>query len=138
MVVLLLAATLISGCGGDGYCDAVKANQKRLTDVTASGTPGVLLDALPVFHDLADQAPDDIADDWKAFIGPLEELDGALDDAGIDPATYDATSLPDDLSEDQRKRIEDAAAGILTADVVRAFDGVQQQAKDVCHTPLSL
>jgi len=141
-VRLLLAALLVAGslsaCGGDDYCDAVKDHQAELTDVTASGTPVALLQALPVFRVLEERSPDDIRDDWQAFLGPLEQLDDALRDAGIDPATYDATALPDSLGAEERTRIEDAAAGILAPAVVRAFDSVQQQAKDVCHTPLSL
>ena len=134
-----LTMALLTGCGGgEDYCDAVKANQAKLTDVTASATPGALLAALPILHDLADDAPDDIQDDWKALLDPLEELDDALDDAGIDPATYDAKRLPGDLTDDQRTRVEDAAAALLEPSVVQAFDSVQQQAKDVCHTPLSL
>jgi hypothetical protein len=142
-VRLLLAALLVagslSGCGGgDDYCDAVQDHQAELTDVTASGTPGALLEALPVFRDLQERSPDDIRDDWQAFLDPLEQLDDALRDAGIDPAAYDATALPESLGAEERTRIEDAAAGILAPAVVRAFDSVQQQAKDVCHTPMSL
>jgi hypothetical protein len=132
-------AALLTGCGGgDDYCDAVRDHQTELSDVTASGDASALLQALPIFRDLEKRSPDDIRDDWRAFLEPLEELDDALADAGIDPATYDDRSLPDDLGEEQRTRIEDAAAGILAPAVVRAFDSVQQQAKDVCHTPLSL
>ena len=135
----LLVAGLLSGCGGgDDYCDTVQANQAELTDVTASGKPAALLQALPIFRDLEKRSPDDIRDDWQAFLDPLTELDKALRDAGLDPATYDAQALPDSLDDAQRTRIEDAAAGILAPTVVRAFDSVQQQAKDVCHTPMSL
>ena len=134
-----MVLAVLSGCaGGDDYCDAVTSNQAKLTDVTASATPGALLQALPIFRDLAADAPDDIQDDWKALLDPLQELDDALGDAGIDPATYDGGQLPDDLSDDQRTRVEDAAAALLEPSVVQAFDSVQQQAKDVCHTPLSL
>jgi hypothetical protein len=136
---MVLVGALLTGCGGgDDYCDAVKADQAKLTDVTASGTPGALLAALPIFRDLEKKAPDDIADDWEAFLRPLEELDAALDDAGVDPATYEGTKLPTGLGDEQRTRVEDAAAGILAPAVVKAFDSVQQQAKDVCHTPMSL
>ncbi len=135
----LLIGALVSGCGGDdAYCDAVQQHQTELTDVTASASPGALLQALPIFRDLEERSPDDIRDDWKAFLDPLAELDDALGDAGIDPATYDGKALPDSLADEQRTRIEDAAAGILAPTVVRAFDSVQQQAKDVCHTPMSL
>jgi hypothetical protein len=137
--VALLAVTLLGGCGGgDDYCDAVKENQARLSDVTSSGTPGALLQALPVFTTLADEAPDDIADDWRAFLDPLEGLDAALRDAGVDPATYDGGKRLPGLTDAQRQAVQDAAARLLTPEVTAAFDSVQQQAKDVCHTPLSL
>ena len=106
--------------------------------MTASGSPAALLDALPIFRDLAEQAPDDIRDDWKAFLDPLEELDDALRDADVDPTAYDPDELPVELSEEERSRIEAAGAALADPTVVRAFDSVQQQAKDVCHTPLSL
>ena len=139
VAALLLVVGVLSGCGGDDdYCAAVKEHQAELTDAAGSGSPAALLEALPMFRDLADRAPDDIRDEWTTFLEPLEELDDALGDADVDPAAYDPTNLPDSLSEADRERIEDAGSALADAAVVRAFDGVQQQAKDVCHTPLSL
>jgi hypothetical protein len=134
--VLALAPGL-TACGED-YCGTVEEHQAELTDVTASASPVALLTALPIFRDLSDRAPDDIRDDWKTLLDPLEELDDALRAAGIDPAAYDRDHLPDDLSDDERTRIEAAGAALADPAVVRAFDSVQQQAKDVCHSPLSL
>ena len=82
---LLLVLVLVSGCGGDDYCGAVEEHQAELTDVTASGSPAALLEALPIFRDLADGAPDDIRDDWDALLDPLEELDDSLRAADVDP-----------------------------------------------------
>jgi hypothetical protein len=135
---LLLALCSLTGCGGDDYCGAVEKHQAELTDVTASGSPAALLEALPIFGDLAEQAPDDIRDEWRTFVDALEDLDDALRDADVDPAAYDPKHLPGQLTEEQRDRIEAAGAALADPAVVRAFDGVQQQAKDVCHTPLSL
>jgi len=135
-MVLALAPGLTS-CGQD-YCGTVEEHQAELTDVTASGSPAALLSALPIFRDLSEQAPDDIRDDWKAFLDPLEELDDTLREADVDPAAYDPEALPADLTDDQRERIEAAGSALAAPAVVRAFDSVQQQAKDVCHTPLSL
>jgi len=139
LLAALLALTLLSGCGGgDDYCDAVKANQARLTDVTGSEGPGALLAALPVFRDLAEEAPDDIADDWQAFLDPLEGLDAALRDAGVDPATYDAKHPPADLGSADRTAIRRAAAQLAAADAQQALADVQQEVLDVCHTPLEM
>ena len=135
---LLLVVVIVSGCGGDDYCGAVEEHQAELTDVTASGSPAALLEALPIFRDLADGAPEDIRDDWDAFLDRLEELDDALRSADVDPAAYDPKNLPPELTDEQRRRIEAAGAALADPAVVQAFDSVQQQAKDVCHTPLSL
>ena len=138
LVLVVGLATGLGGCGGDDYCGAVKDHQAELTDVTASGSPAALLTALPIFRDLRDQAPDDIRDDWNALLGPLDDLDDALRAADVDPASYDGRHVPDSVTDAQRTRIEEAAAALAQPAVVQAFDGVQQQAKDVCHTPLSL
>ena len=135
---LLLAASLLTGCGGDDYCGAVEEHQAELTDESASGSPAALLEALPVFRDLQEQAPDDILDDWETFLDPLTELDEALEAADVEPATYDPENLPADLTDEERERIEAAGAALADPAVVAAFDGVQQQAKDVCHTPMSI
>jgi hypothetical protein len=91
---LLLAAAALTGCGGDDYCGAVEEHHAELTDVTAPGSPAALLEALPIFHDLQEQAPEDIRDDWEAFLDPLTELDDALRAADVDPAAYDPRSSP--------------------------------------------
>ena len=137
-MLLLALVPGLGACAGQDYCEAVEEHQAELTDVTAAGSQAALLEALPIFRDLEEKAPGDIRDDWKTFLNPLDELDHALRDADLDPATYDPKALPADLTDEQRERIE--AAGVALADpaVVAAFDAVQQQAKDVCHTPLSL
>jgi hypothetical protein len=134
-----LAVGLLAGCGGgDDYCATVEEHQTELTDVTASGSPAALLDALPIFRDLQDHAPDDIEDDWAILVEPLGELEEALRAADVDPSSYDPDDLPAGLSDADRQRVEDAGAALAEPAVAGAFDAVQQQAKDVCHTPLSL
>ena len=64
--------------------------------------PDGAAEALPIFRDLADEAPDDIRDEWRTVIGALEGLEDALDDAGVDPATYDRDDPPAGLSQDEQ------------------------------------
>lgn len=142
---LLLSFALLAGltaCGDDGpyaaYCEDVEAQQEPLSEALAAGGPTALIDALPGFRVLQDSAPRDISDDWDVLVGRIESLLAALDAAGVDPASYDRDAPPEDLSQEDRTAI-DAAAGELSAPAaVAAFENVQQQARDVCQTPLSL
>ena len=55
------------------------------------------------------QAPEDIRDEWQTVIDALEGLEQALDDAGVDPATYDRDHPPDGLSQAEQDAIDAAA-----------------------------
>ena len=140
---LVLVAALVlgmSGCKSDQekYCDAVKGHQQKLGEVLADGSPAALLEALPIFRDLADDAPEDIRGDWKVVVDAIQGLQDALDDADVDPATYDRDHPPAGLSRADKDAI-DAAAGVLgSQDTQTSFNAVDQEAKDVCGTPLQL
>jgi hypothetical protein len=140
-VALALVAALTVGCSDDpygDYCDVVADNQDELTRVLGEGGPDVLLRALPIFRELQDAAPSDIRDDWRIVVNGLAALESALDDAGVDPATYDRDKPPEGLSDQERDRIDAAAQQLTTEDSVAAFAAVEQQARDVCKTPLRL
>lgn len=140
---LLAAAVLLpllAGCGSDqdDYCDAVADHQQELSDIVGSGQPDALLQALDVFHDLQDQAPDDISDEWQQLVGRIEALQDALDDAGVDAATYDRDDPPAGVTDDQAAAIDAAAKELGSGTTLRALQDLDQQARDVCKTPLTL
>jgi len=139
------AAALVSaglaGCGGsstDAYCGLVSDNQSHLSTVLGDGGQAALLDALPIFRTLQAKAPSDIAADWKTVVDRLGALQQALSAAGVDPAQYDAQHPPSSVTDAQRRAIADAATALGSTATASALDAVQQQARDVCHTPLSL
>lgn len=143
LVAVLAGCLLLAGCGEPSaeevrtdYCATVKDHQRALSDRLAGGSPTALLDAQPIFQDLADTAPGDIADDWGVVLDAIEGLDDALTDAGVDPATYDPAKPPEDLGKEQRDDIERAAAELLNPRTKEAVAAVDQQARDVCGTPL--
>ena len=136
---LLLAATLLTGCGGDDYCGAVEEHQAaahRRDRVRVAG--GAARGAADLPRPPGAGARGHPATTGRRSWTRSTELDDALRAADVDPAAYDPKNLPADLTDEERERIE--AAGVALADpaVVAAFDGVQQQAKDVCHTPMSI
>jgi hypothetical protein len=119
------------------YCEVVAYRQTELADLTDAGGQGALFDALEVYRDLADAAPDDIVDEWGRVLGRLEALEEAVEAAGVDPATYDPEDPPAGLDADRRAAIEGAARELGSDATVGAMGRLEQQSLDVCHTPLS-
>jgi hypothetical protein len=140
LVGLLAVVVLVTGCKDqqEKYCDAIQDHQEKLGQILGDGAPDALFEALPIFRDLADEAPEDLRDEWRTVIDAVEGLQEALDDAGVDPATYDRDHPPEGLSQDDRDAIDAAASRLTSDDTVTAFSGVDQQAKDVCGTPLQI
>jgi hypothetical protein len=138
--VALLAALALGGCSDDpqaDYCDAVRDHQEELTEIAADSDAGAIFDALDAYDDLAEEAPRDIADDWQSVIGPLRDLQQALEDSGVDPSTYSAEKPPAGLDDAARLDIEAAARKVGSEQTVTAMAAVEQHALDVCGTPLS-
>lgn len=138
-VLLLGALTACSNSPEDvraDYCEVVEEQQFALTEALAQESPDALLGALPQFRELAEAAPRDIDDDWTVFLGALEGLQEALHAAGVDASSYDASKPPDGVTDEQQAAIARAADELVRPEVSEAFEGVKQQAKDVCKTPL--
>ena len=57
----------------------------------------------------AARRPSDIADDWTQVVTRCDALQEALDDADVDPSSYDPGTTPGDLAGDDRRAIEAAA-----------------------------
>ncbi|MFC4786146.1 hypothetical protein ACT8ZV_16825 [Nocardioides sp. MAHUQ-72] len=140
--VLLVLALLpvAAGCGDskDDYCSAVEEHQQELTDITSDGGQDSLIRALDIFKDLQDKSPSDISDEWQQVVGRVEALDEALQAAGVDPASYDRKNPPDGLSEEEKARIDAAARELGSGPTLAALQALDQEARDVCQTPLTL
>lgn len=140
ILVALAVAPWVGSCGKDpyaAYCDAVKSHREELSKVEQGDTSSTL-DALPILRDLRDRAPDDVRADWDQVVSAFERLRHALDDAHVDPSTYDPAHPPAGLTPDQKAAIGAAVAGVTSSDTEQAWLAVQQEARDVCHMPLTL
>ena len=143
LAVLAALSTLVVGCGEDddpfeAYCKEVKAQRESLSEDLAGGSATSLIEALPEFERLQDKSPDDLEDEWATVTSRIGDLVEALEDAGVDPATYDRRKPPAGLTEDEKDAIDAAAQALATNEMRAALDGVEQQARDVCKTPMTL
>jgi hypothetical protein len=142
VVGCLAAGLVLTGCGEpsaderrDDYCAQVEEDSAELTRIADEGKAGAFLAALPTLERLAELAPDDIADDWALLLDALHGLRDALDETGLDPDQVDG-KLPADLPAADRRKVAAAASVLADPQVVRATQGIEQQALDVCRTPL--
>ena len=115
-----------------------RRSRRRCPRRSPRGRPPALLEALPSFEALRDEAPDDIADDWATVVRRITVLRDALDDAGVDPSTYDPKKPPTGVTEAERTTIAAAATALAARETQQAFSAVQQEVRDVCGTPLSM
>jgi len=138
--LLVASAPLATGCQSqqDEYCSAVSDHQRDLTDITTGGGSDALIKALPIFEDLQGKAPSDVTDDWQQVVSRIKALDGALRTAGVDPASYDRDHPPAGVSAEERTRIDAAARELGSGPTVAALQALDQEARDVCHTPLTM
>lgn len=140
-IALVLALGVLSGCGKDDkeeYCDEVKASQEELGKITGEGGSDALIRALPILEKLGSEAPSDIKDEWKVLLTRVHAFEKAVDETGVDPATYDPEKPPKDLTAAERARLEGAASDLVASDAQEASQAVTQHSLDVCKTPLSL
>lgn len=140
---LLAALTLVpvlAGCQDtqESYCSAVKDHQEELTKISSDGSQDSLIQALGIFEDLQSKAPSDITDEWQQVVSRVQALKKALDDAGVDPATYDRAHPPEGLSADDKAAIDAAARELGSGETLAALQALDQEARDVCQTPLTL
>jgi hypothetical protein len=140
LVALLLAS--LTGCatGTERYCDTLGEKKETLTDLAGGGSRegDVLAATLDTFRELRDEAPGDIVDEWSTLVFAYEALAEAFEAAGVSAQEYDPASPGPDVTEEQARRIEGAAAKLRTPRVMRAAEDVEQHARDVCKVDLGL
>lgn len=150
LAAVVVASVLIFGvssCGGDDgddpsvssefrtYCAVAKKNQGIFAD---DGTGVGLIANIDKLKQIADQAPDDLKDEWQVFLGALEGLRSAIDSTGLKPSDFVDGKPPAATSATDRQTIAFAADRLGQTDVVEAADGIEQHAKDVCKFQLGI
>lgn len=143
VVALLVGGFLLFRESGEDdpfarYCSEVEDRRAEIGVARGDGATTGLLRALPAFEALADKAPDDLRDEWQVVVERVRGLRDALDEAGVDPGEYDPERPPADVAPEKLEAIETAAVRLGSEETAAALTGVEQQARDVCKTPLSL
>lgn len=141
--VALVGATL-AGCGGDAgadsdYCKDLKTAKSTFADIE-SGDVAVLEKAFTTFHELADEAPSDVKDDWKKLDDGITTVEKALKDAGIklsDFSKIQSGELPEGVDQSKLQDVATAFTKLSAQDFTDASTAIEKHAKDTCKVDLS-
>ena len=122
LATALMLAVVATGCDKSeddlraDYCDQVEADADQITRAVDEKGAAAFVDVLPMFEELADEAPGDVRDEWQVFLNALRGLRDALDETGVKPEEVDG-KLPADLPAADRRRISLAASVLAGEDV---------------------
>lgn len=122
----------------EAYCEVVVEQRALVGAALEAGPTTGLIRALPSFEALRAEAPADIADDWDRVVAGIAGLVEALEAADVEPASYRRDQPPAGLSRAERRAIDAAATSLGSPSTADALASVEQQARDVCGSPLSL
>ena len=127
------------GSGGD-YCKDLKSAKEEV-DAVKDGDFSDLEKATDVMHDLADEAPEEIEDDWQTLVDGIDKLVAALKKAGIDDedmAALQTGQLPDDVDMAALQSLMAELDAVDTEEFQAAGDNITKHAKDECGVDLEV
>lgn len=140
---LALALPALAACTSrtESYCAELRDQQEALAELAlGSRDPGPELypDLLGIWRELQEEAPDDLADEWATLVFSMEGFLEAVQRAGATPESFDPDRPPPAATESEVAAARDAAEDLVSPRVFTAAESVQQHARDVCKTDLSL
>jgi len=138
----VLGTSLLSGCGGDDggdYCDTLSSMRDEVTSLDPSGAGG-FEELREVTGDLADAAPDEVADDWEAISKAFDDLESTMDDAGVSMEDFQEAGekgeSPEGVSEEDLIAISDGFTEVGDT-FSESGDAITEHAKESCDIDLN-
>jgi hypothetical protein len=124
--------------GGGDYCSDLK-DAKKEVDALKEGDFSDLEKTTDAMHTLADDAPDEIKDDWEILVSGVDKLVEALKKAGLDDddmATLQSGQMPDGVDMAALQSLMAEMEALDTEEFQEAGDNINKHAKDECGIDL--
>ena len=146
----LLLGTTLTACsgsdgasdGGDGdsaaYCKDI-ASAKPVFETLASGDLSKLEEGFKTFHQLADEAPGDVSDDWKKLDGTARSVEEKLKATGLkysDLPAVSSGSIPEGVDITKLTSFVADLQKLNNDDVSDARTAIAEHAKKSCDVEL--
>ena len=146
LAVIAALPLLLTACGGDSgdkasggdYCNDLKSAKKEV-DALKGGDLKDIQKTVDTMHELADEAPDEIQDDWKTLVDGVDKLVAALKKAGLDDedmATLQSGQMPEGVDMNALNELMTEIQALNTNEFQKAGDNINKHAKDECGVDL--
>ncbi|HEX3932654.1 MAG TPA: hypothetical protein VHW64_18305 [Nocardioides sp.] len=149
-VALTMTASLLAACGGGGggsshsagsYCDELKTDKTYFESFSGSNPDlSKLGDVFTRMHQLAGDAPSNVAADWKTLDGAITTLESALKAANIKPSDLAAMQngqMPQGANLQKLQALAPKLEALSSSGVSSAADRISADAKKSCGIDLS-
>ncbi len=149
VAAVTLTAGLLAGCGGDdggsgggdadGYCDTIEQADKDISSLEGGDLEG-LDKAIDAIHEIADDAPDDVAGDWDVLDQAVTDLEAALEEAGVELSDLEGIAngeIPEGFDPAKLATLSEDLSKIGSQEVQDASDNIAKHAKDECGVDLN-
>ena len=138
----MLGAGLLVGCGGDGddgaeggggdldsYCDSMKQAEE---DFSGSMDPAKFGDMADRFGEMADQAPDEVADDWTKMEEALAGFLDAVDETGLSVEDLEDPAKAAEIDPEVQQQLQEAIEAMGSDEYTEASENIEKHAEDQC------
>jgi hypothetical protein len=141
-----LGLCLLTACGSDNgdkagggdYCKDLKAAKKKVDALKGGDLKGID-ETVDTMHELADEAPSEIKDDWKVLVDGVDKIVAAIKKAGLsdeDMATLQSGQIPDGVDMAALQSLMTEIQSLDTDEFQKAGDDINKHAKDKCGVDL--
>lgn len=146
--ILALTAGLLTGCGGSSgssasgsYCDELKSDKAYFESLSGSSSGLDNLDQVfAKVHSLANDAPSNVAGDWKTLDDAITTIENALKQAGLKPsdlASMQNGQVPQGVDLSKLQALAPKLQALSSSDVSKAADNISADAKKSCNIDLT-
>lgn len=139
----MLMVGSVSACGGGAastqeYCDSLQQLRDDFSSIQNPG-PGDMEqfnEAIDRMSELADQAPDEVSEQWQTLSGGLEQLRSAVDDLGISMEDLADPQAMSEIDPQQLQEFQQRVESLGSQETQRATDEIEQHAQQECGIDL--
>lgn len=141
LVTVVLIGTTLAACGGGGdsaYCGDLESAASAFKDIDG-GDVTKLDGAFDTFHQLAEEAPEDIKDDWKVVDDAISGVEKALGDAGLkfsDLPQIQSGELPEGADATKLQGLSSSFTALSDEKFTEASQAIDDHATEVCELEL--